>query len=382
MNDFSIITGPGSHSHLLIRALQEGYKIDFTRYWPRYEYVSDQGKELSRFFDFSSYLLYGLQNKFRFLNDSKWHQDILFPLYDKINSDRITGKNLIAWPQVSLTTMRKIKANKGRLILEQPMIHVDAWNKLADQEYAHLRIKNNARFSSAMTTRMKKEYDLADHIVVHSEFSKKTFIDHGVTMDKLSVCSLGLETQPQIDKWSYGKDLQIVYVGRVEVLKGVHYLLNAFKAISDQAKLHIVGHVDKNLKSRLAMPINNVTYYGQLSKKSLTQIYAQADVLVFPSLYDGFGMVILEAMSHGVPVIASKNSAGPDIIKDFETGFVVEPRNSNELTERLQWMIQHRDNVLLMGQAAQQLIERAYSFARYRERILKIITQQFGPKLN
>jgi glycosyltransferase involved in cell wall biosynthesis len=382
MTDLSIITGPGSHAQYLVRALGSGLNVDYTNYWPRYEYVSKDEKKSSGVFDKASYLLYGLRSKFTFISDSKWHQDILFPLYDRINAKNIQGKNLIGWPQVSLRSMQKVKAQGGKIILEQPMIHVNAWNAIATQEYDRLGIKNDMQFSEAMTSRMKREYDLADQIVVHSRFSKKTFIDNGVESEKITACSLGLEIRNRDLNKQTSDDLQVLFVGRVEVLKGLHFLLDAIKQVGNGVKLHVVGHIYENAKSIVSGKASNVEYYGQLAGDSLKAMYEQADVLVFPSLYDGFGMVILEAMSFGLPVIASRNSAGPDIVKDFETGFLVDPFNADQIAQRLSWMRNHPDETRGIGLRAKQQLKQTYSFENYKNRILKIVTDSFQFKQN
>lgn len=379
MNDLSVITGPGSHSQYLIRALETTYDIDHTTYWPKYVYTYRNEKRASPIFNAASYLLYGLRNRFSVLSNSKWHQDFLFSLYDRINANHIQGKNLIAWPQVSLHSINKIKEIGGKVILEQPMIHVDAWNAIAAKEYNRLGIKNDMIFSESMRSRMNREHQLADRIIVHSSFSKKTFIDNGFDSNKILVCPLGLDiTKNELIKKEESKDLQVLFVGRVEVLKGLHFLLDAIKPLGDGIKIHVVGDIFENARAIISRSTANVHYYGQLSGSSLRAIYEKADVLVFPSLYDGFGMVILEAMSFGLPVIASRNSAGPDIIKDFETGFLVEASRANEISERLDWMRNNREATKAMGRSARRLVEKEYSFESYKTRMLNIVRDELG----
>jgi glycosyltransferase involved in cell wall biosynthesis len=375
--DFSLITGPGSHSRYLVRALQGQYNFDYTEYWPEYKYSNEGEITKSDLFDAATFLLYGLRSRLNFLSNRKWHQDVLFPLYDRINNSFIKGENLIAWPQVSLKAMRRIKNRGGRIILEQPMIHVDAWNSISDQEYTKFDKKNNAKFSSLMIKRMKHEYELADSIIVHSSFSKQTFVENGVDERKLIVCPLGIDLNKisGLEK-KINDRLQILYVGRVELLKGLHYLLEAFSKIKGLATLHIAGSIDDSFQPFIK-ETPEVKFYGQLDRTELTELYKMADVFAFPSLYDGFGMVILEAMSHGIPVIASKNSAGPDIIQDFETGFLIDPEDVSKLSDRLAWMSQNREKARIMGETARQLVEREFGFESYRGRVLKIIKDQF-----
>ena len=84
----------------------------------------------------------------------------------------------------------------------------------------------------------------------------------------------------------------------------------------------------------------------------LNQYYSSASVLVFPSLVEGFGLVILEAMACGIPVITTPNTAGADIITDRLDGFIVPIRNVEALKEKLEWCYCHPQELAEMGLAS------------------------------
>jgi glycosyltransferase involved in cell wall biosynthesis len=99
---------------------------------------------------------------------------------------------------------------------------------------------------------------------------------------------------------------------------------------------------------------------GRLDQVEIVREMQRAHVLVLPSVFEGFGLVIVEAMSTGMPVIASTHSAGPDIIREGTDGFVLEPDDVPALAQRLDTLRADRERAVEMGVAA---AERAKDFS-------------------
>ena len=378
---FSLVTGPGSHNSLLIRALQTKFSFDYTEYWPRYSHIAAGEKGVKQLnqsgtFDFASWLTYGLHNRFGFVSSRRWHHNALFRLYDRINRKNIRGRNLIAWPQVSYLTMKRIKEKGGMVILEQPMCHVDFWNETSKREHEKLGMEDDLCFSKAMTARIKKEYELADQIVALSSFAKGTFVSHGIPENKIVVHTPGINIPPAKERHSNSR-LRVLYVGRVEVLKGVIALMKALAPLSDKVEFHLAGAVHDSLKKKVASYQNKFIFHGPVDRNALNGLYQMADVVVFPSLYDSLGLVILEAMSYGTPVIASTHSGGPDIIRDYESGFVLGPTNSDAWIEKIVWMMEHRHKTAEMGKRAREHIMQNHSHTHYAKLVTDNVSKTF-----
>jgi glycosyltransferase involved in cell wall biosynthesis len=96
--------------------------------------------------------------------------------------------------------------------------------------------------------------------------------------------------------------------------------------------------------------------------------------MVFPSLFEGFGLVLLEAMSCGVPVIATPNGAAPDFVTDGEDGFIVPIRDPEAVAEKLEILVRDRDRLAAMSEAAMRTAAR-HSWTRYRERLVTTVRQ-------
>ncbi|MHB1356233.1 MAG: glycosyltransferase [Anaerolineae bacterium] len=147
----------------------------------------------------------------------------------------------------------------------------------------------------------------------------------------------------------------ILFVGRLDPVKGLSYLLRALcdlreinPCLSKNLCLAIIGgdresHLqslvdDMDCITRMKQqyePDDMVVFYGAQSQEMLPGYYSASDVCVMPSLYESFGMVALEAMACGIPVIASKVGGLTFTVRDGETGFLVPERNPKALAEKL-----------------------------------------------
>jgi glycosyltransferase involved in cell wall biosynthesis len=111
-----------------------------------------------------------------------------------------------------------------------------------------------------------------------------------------------------------------------------------------------------------------------LSHDEVLQEIRRHDVMVFPSLFEGFGLVVLEAMSCGVPVIATAQGGAPDFLEDGKDGFLVPIRSHEAIAEKLELLMRHRDRLFAMSQAA---IRKAaqHSWESYRQHLIHTVRQ-------
>lgn len=133
----------------------------------------------------------------------------------------------------------------------------------------------------------------------------------------------------------------VITVARLEKVKGIEYLIGAFARLSLLGRLSLViigdGSERKNLEKlteKLGLK-DRVEFLGEIHNRKILEPLSKADCFVLPSLKEGFGIVILEAMAAGVPVIASKVGGIMDIIEDGKTGLLVEPGNSEDIAKAI-----------------------------------------------
>jgi glycosyltransferase involved in cell wall biosynthesis len=216
--------------------------------------------------------------------------------------------------------------------------------------------------------RKEQEVQIADHIFVASSITKKSLLDAGVTSEKVSVIPYGapieyFQPQPKTDRL-----FRALFVGSISPRKGIHYLLQAWKELHlSDAELLLVG-ANCFPEKWLERYEDIFHHVPSVPHTALNQYYSSASVFVFPSLVEGFGLVLLEAMACGIPVITTPNTAGPDILTDGIEGFIVPIRDVETLKEKLEWCYSHPQELAQMGQAARRKAEQL-TWELYRQKL-------------
>jgi glycosyltransferase involved in cell wall biosynthesis len=172
-----------------------------------------------------------------------------------------------------------------------------------------------------------------------------------------------------------GEEVYFLYVGVLIPRKGIHILLDAFaRVIHDfpDAKLLIIGGPENpeyavSLKERvLSLGLKDkVVFRKPVSQKELAQYMVRSEVLILPSFSEALGLVVLEAMATGTPVIGSDIGGIPDLIEDGVTGFLVPPGDVLFLADRLRWVLQNRKETASMGRRAKEFATKIYSSESY-----------------
>ena len=215
--------------------------------------------------------------------------------------------------------------------------------------------------------REESEYENADAITVLSSFAKRSFMEYGVPEQKIQVTLLGVQldafrqtAEPPLNSF------EVLFVGTASFRKGIPYLLDAFRKLQHPRKhLRIVGTVAEEITSYLKMQdLSDVELTGPRPQAELARLMSQSHVLVLPSIEDGFGMVITQAMACGCPVISSTNTGGPDIYKDQEEGFIVPIRSSEAILNSMQ---QLADDPSLRQRMSEASLRRVRSFGGWRQ---------------
>jgi glycosyltransferase involved in cell wall biosynthesis len=215
------------------------------------------------------------------------------------------------------------------------------------------------RLSAGRDARRQKEAETADWIVTNSSFTTRSLVEAGLPPSRILTVPLG--GPPPIEAGLLpampGRRLRVVYAGAVSVHKGVHYLLRSWRRVADRgAELHLYGsvHLPTTLIDEARRSVNGggIVVHGPVSAEELGRAYREASVVVLPSLCDGFGMVILEALASGVPVVTTTNAGGADAIEEGVSGFVIPPADEDALADVLTWCAEHPANLLAMRREA------------------------------
>ena len=174
----------------------------------------------------------------------------------------------------------------------------------------------------------------------------------------------------------------ILYVGRITPDKGVHVLLKALSYLREPVKVEIIGPPDWNLGyfqavQRQIETINEkgkhfISYLGRVEQFRLIESYQKASVFVLPSIFEPFGVVLLEALACGTAVVATRTGGIPEVVRDGENGLLVPPNNPEELGRSIQRLLDFSNMRKSFGQAGRKFVNEGFSLAAAARRLAEI----------
>jgi glycosyltransferase involved in cell wall biosynthesis len=146
--------------------------------------------------------------------------------------------------------------------------------------------------------------------------------------------------------------LKILFVGGLSQRKGLAYIFEAAAQLKDHVELTIVGHKVNDRCPVLDKELNAHKWISSLPHNEILKLMRQHDLLVFPSLFEGFGLVITEAMSQGTPVITTDRTAGPDLINHEQNGWIINAGSTEALVAAIENVLVNYSSVEDVGRAA------------------------------
>lgn len=279
------------------------------------------------------------------------------------------GDILIAWSGRALYSIRAAKTKGMMTVVERGSAHIVRQWELLNKEYERLNVKGRLP-SKYVIEKEIQEYTEADYIAIPSTFVKRTFIDQGIPADKLVQIPYGASLEHFKPVPKNDGIFRVMHIGG-SPQKGTQYLLQAMSELNlGNSELLLVGTLHPLVKKLLERYNGDYKLLSSVSHLQLFQVYSQSSTYISPSVQDGFGMVIIEAMACGVPVICSTNTAGEDIIRDGIDGFVVPVGDVNALKQRILFLYENKTERQAMGNAA-MLRAKEFTWDRYGERIVE-----------
>ena len=222
----------------------------------------------------------------------------------------------------------------------------ERWSELASAHDAYFGRKFPQRYE-----RRRREIELADVVIANSTLTAQSHIDAGADREK--VFAVALAAPPPVTAVPDGggalsRPLSVLWSGTFSLRKGAHYLLEAWRLLraGANARLHVYGQPQLPPRQGAAA-LEGVTFHGSVAHPVLFAAYRAADVLVFPTLSDGFGMVVTEAMAHGLPVITTDKAGAADLVSP-DNGLIVPAADPRALADALQWCLDNRERLHAM----------------------------------
>jgi glycogen synthase len=223
----------------------------------------------------------------------------------------------------------------------------------------------------------------ADRVIALTEHERTRLLGLGVPGDRLRVIPNGIdlgEFSGSEPRPSSGGTFRILFVGRLyNAQKGIDTLLGAVDALGPPAELRIVGE-DWGAGEMIARWARDraagigLKVLGKVARSAVLQEYRSADVLVLPSRFEPFGIVLLEAMASGIPVVASRVGGIPEIVEDGRTGLLVPPGEPDRLADALRTLRDDPGFARRMGDAGRRRAE-TFSWDRLGPRFVELFRE-------
>ena len=255
----------------------------------------------------------------------------------------------------------KKRVSRTKIIIDMSapsLLYMDYWFKKSIEIYpsqSHMLVDEMA------TSEYKKqlniaEYEInnADYFLVASEFSKKSLLFSGVDNNKIFICRYGINIESIKREKKENKKMKIAFIGNATQKKGINDFVKIATLLgTEKFDYTVVGVYDP--KDEIYNQYNGIIdFFGYVTHDQVLNICDSIDVLIFPSLSDGFGLSVIEAMSRKVFPIVSINAGVSDIIQDKNNGFLFNPGEVNKVADFCVYLEENR-NLL------KKLQENAYS---------------------
>ncbi|MEK7512842.1 MAG: glycosyltransferase family 4 protein [Patescibacteria group bacterium] len=261
-------------------------------------------------------------------------------------------------------------------LVERGCPHIDDQEEFMSEERSRLLRRTIPVALTKVHARMKREYKVADYIVVPSNYSLKSFLKRGFPRSRMILTPLSNEKNITFreNKLPRSDLFTVLCVGGHFYRKGIFYLLKAWEQLGlKDARLIVKTEIPEEFGNLRNIPNVEIISH-HLPDDAMDGLYGRATIFALPSVDEGFGMVMVEAMRAALPVIVTENVGAADIIQDGREGCVVPIRNPEAIAERIRFFYEHPEKVEEMGRNALET-SRDYTPERYAERVVRAYEQ-------
>jgi glycosyltransferase involved in cell wall biosynthesis len=286
-----------------------------------------------------------------------------------------------AYDDCALESFRVARQRGAACLYELPIGYLRVWHNLRNEEIAREPLWGQTiaagADSEAKLARKDQEIAAADRVIVPSRFvagSLKASPARNIVIVPYGCPAVA----PPCSELHPTGPLRVLYVGAISQRKGIGYLLQAMRQLGGVAQLTLVGRF-ANPSAELAAELNRHSWTPTLPHAQVLQAMRKADVLVLPTLFEGRALVVLEALSQGLPVVTTPNSGTEDVVLDGVSGFIVPIRSPEAIAASITRLADDRALLAEMSHAATRIAAEC-TWERYRESLLAAIFESLPPR--
>jgi glycosyltransferase involved in cell wall biosynthesis len=264
--------------------------------------------------------------------------------------------------QIARESLAVLRERRVPTILDNPNGHIAHYRAAVRRECARwVKWPYWGHPSAATVVRVESEYSLATVIRVASPWARQGLVAMGVPAEKVVVVPPVIDTD-RFRPASAGRrpegPLRLVFVGSVSLGKGFPYLLTAMHQIgASRVRLEVVGATGDPWSRRLFATLSRGLQVD-VAPGDPRAAYARAEALVLPTVHDGFGLVVGEAMACGLPVVTTDQCGAADWVEPGTSGAVLPAADQEALTETLAELLRRRRDLAEQGRAAREAVVR------------------------
>ncbi|ADD01558.1 glycogen synthase [Thermoanaerobacter mathranii subsp. mathranii str. A3] len=353
----NIYGGAGVHVDYLVRELSKLMKVD-VRCFGDQDYTADNLKVRG----------YKEWDKLKENSDPRY-QKVLGPfsidlamVKDEIDSDIL---HCHTWYTFMAGFLAKKLYDKPLVVTIHSLEPLRPWKEE--------QLGNGYKLSSWME---RTGIEAADRVIAVSQGSKEDILKYyNIPEEKVEVIYNGIDlnqyqkTDRNIARKKYGiEGKYILFVGRISRQKGITHLIDAVKYLPKDIKVVLCAsspdtqEVLEEVEQKVKLYDNIIWINKMVEKEEIIELYSNAEVFACPSIYEPFGIINLEAMACKTPVVASATGGIKEVVVHEETGFLVEPGNSEELAKYINILLNNKDLAIKFGENGRKRVEEMFSW--------------------
>lgn len=259
----------------------------------------------------------------------------------------------------------RVLHNAGKpWICNRGSVHILTQRDILEQEWRKWDGPQEV-ITEANVERSLQEYEEADAIAVPSDFVRQSFLDRGVSKEKLHVCPYGVDLTMFRKERKEDGVFRVVFVSSACRQKGFGYLLEALAPLVEKkiVEFWMVGAIHVDVAHLAEKYAHTFIFKGYIPRNQLSWYYSQASVFVHPSVQEGLSLVLAQAMACGLPVVATRNTGASNLYTDGVEGFIIPARDSTIIREKVLQLV---EDPLLRDSMAEAALKRVQSLGGWR----------------
>lgn len=287
----------------------------------------------------------GLGNWPLMITRNHWFQEVAIAKLSRLKSSEMP-RTVMAYSYAALDILKFARSRGWRTVLGQidpGPVEERIVSELYDADPLQRSVWQRA--PRQYWSSWREECELADRIVVNSQWSHAALVSEGIPASKISIIPLAYDERASIEtphrkypqKFTRDRPLHVLFLGQVNLRKGIGPLLDAIRMLQGEPiKFSIVGPQQISIPADLRVH-PQVGWLGGVSRQNTGRFYRDADVLLFPTFSDGFGIIQLEAQACGLPIIASRHCG--DVVQDGRNGWLLSDVTPNTVVAAIRRLL-------------------------------------------